>query len=184
MKITRITSSVALLTIAVLAGCSGSGGSPAAAPTVTHTVIKSKTHTSTEPAPAVTKTVYKPAPTVTKTVQPAAPQPSNENSAAPAAGANHVITRFSGTGDKNTAAFTTPSRWHLSWAYWGCPGGTANFIVDEHNADGTTDFNGISVNELGKGRGPVATHAYGDAGSHYFTVTTEGCHWSLVPVTG
>ena len=139
---------------------------------------------STEPAPVVTKTVPQPAPTVTKTVQPAAPQPSNVSPAAPAVGANQVITRFSGTGDKNTAAFTTPSRWHLSWAYWGCPSGTANFIVDEHNADGTTDFNGISVNELGKGRGPVATYAYGDAGSHYFTVSTEGCHWSLVPVTG
>jgi hypothetical protein len=56
--------------------------------------------------------------------------------------------------------------------------------VDEHNADGSLDINGISVNELGSGRGPVATHAYGDAGTHYLSVNTEGCHWSLVPVSG
>lgn len=46
------------------------------------------------------------------------------------------------------------------------------------------DPSGVSVNELGTGRGPVATYAYGDAGAHYLSVNTEGCHWSLVPVTG
>ena len=56
-------------------------------------------------------------------------------------------------------------------------------MVTEYNADGSIDLNGITVNELGTGRGPVATYAYGDAGSHYFSVNTEGCDWSLVPVT-
>ncbi len=56
--------------------------------------------------------------------------------------------------------------------------------MDEYNTDGSPDSNGISVNELGSGRGPVATYAYGDAGRHYLSVITEGCHWSLVPVTG
>ena len=27
----------------------------------------------------------------------------------------------------------------------------------------------------------MATYAYGDAGSHYLSVNTEGCSWSLVP---
>jgi hypothetical protein len=74
--------------------------------------------------------------------------------------------------------------WHLSWSYWGCPDGTSNFQVTEYNSDGSIDINGISVNELGTGRGPVATYAYGDADTHYLSVNTEGCSWSLVPVTG
>ena len=65
----------------------------------------------------------------------------------------------------------------------GLPCGTSNFQVTEYNADGSIDLNGISVNELGNGRGPVATNAYGDAGIHYLSVNTEGCSWSLVPVT-
>ena len=71
----------------------------------------------------------------------------------------------------------------LSWSYWGCPGGTSNFQVTEYNTDGSPDLNGVTVNELGTGRGPVATYAYGDSGTHYLSVNTEGCSWSLVPVT-
>jgi hypothetical protein len=99
-------------------------------------------------------------------------------------GANQIIARFSGTGTQNTPTFSTPSSWHLSWSYRACPGGTSNFQVTEYNSDGSIDLNGISVNELGTGRGPVATYAYGDAGTHYLSVNTEGCSWSLVPVTG
>ena len=101
-----------------------------------------------------------------------------------AAGIGYIIVRLSGSGTQNTASFTTPDNWHLSWAYWGCPAGTANFQVTEYNTDGSPDLNGISVNELGTGRGPVATYAYGDAGTHYLSINTEGCSWSLVPVTG
>lgn len=99
-------------------------------------------------------------------------------------GANQVIVRFNGSGTQNTASFTTADTWHLSWSYWGCPSNPDNFIVTEYNADGSIDLNGISVNELSTGRGPVATFAYGDAGTHYLSVSTEGCSWSLVPVTG
>jgi hypothetical protein len=95
-----------------------------------------------------------------------------------------TVLALGSTGTQNTAAFTTPGNWHLSWSYWGCPGGSSYFIVTEYNADGTMDLTGISVNELGTGRGPVATCAYGDMGSHYLSVNTEGCSWSLVPVTG
>ena len=158
----------AILMVWALAGCGSHSGNPAAAPTVTVTVTQ-------------TPAIASPAPTVTITkgeTQAASSQPPTTS------GGNKVITRFSGTGTENTPTFTTSSNWHLSWSYWGCPGGSSNFIVTEYSADGSIDPNGISVNELGTGRGPVATYAYGDAGSHYLSVNTEGCSWSLVPVTG
>ncbi len=172
MKIITIQISVAALAVLALAGC-GEAGRAAAAPTVTQTVIKWKTRTMTEPGPTVTKTVYRPV-----------PAQQGGGSSGSAAGGNQVIVRLNGSGTQNTPTFTTPSRWHLSWSYWGCPGGTSNFAVDEYNADGSPDPSGVSVNELGTGRGPVATYAYGDAGTHYLSVNTEGCSWSLVPVTG
>jgi hypothetical protein len=55
--------------------------------------------------------------------------------------------------------------------------------VNQNNTDGSPDLNGISVNELGSGGGPVATYAYGDAGTHYFSVNSE-CSWSLAVVIG
>jgi hypothetical protein len=172
MKITTSLVSVAGLAALVLIGC----GTPAAAPTVTHTV--------TSPGPTVTQTVTEPGPTVTKTAQAPTASQTSGGAAAPSPGTDQVIVRFSGSGNQNTPTFTTPATWHLSWAYRNCPSGTANFIVDEYNADGSPDLNGISVNELGTGRGPVATYAYGDAGAHYLSVNTEGCKWSLVPVAG
>jgi hypothetical protein len=171
MKVAASVISAAGLAAVVLTGCGG----PSAAPPVTHTVIS--------PGPTVTQTITEPGPTVTRTAQaPAVSQ--GGGTPAPPPGANQVIARFGGTGDQNTAAFTTPATWHLSWSYWNCPSGTANFIVTEYNTDGSPDPNGVSVNELGTGRGPVATYAYGDAGAHYLSVNTEGCQWSLVPVTG
>ena len=163
--ITAITGAAGLAAVAV-AGC-GSAASHQAAPAVTHTVIEWKTQIVTAPGPTATGTAYAPA-----SVQPS-----------PSPGANKVIVRFNGSGTQNTPSFATPNGWHLSWAYWGCPSGTSNFSVDEYNTDGSLDPNGISVNELGTGRGPVATYAYGDAGTHYLSVNTEGCSWSLVPVT-
>lgn len=169
MKIAMIKISTATgLTVLALAGC-GVSGHPTAAGTVTHTVIKWKTRVVTTPAPAVTVTKWKTRPA---------------SSPAARSGANQIITRFSGSSTQNTPSYTTPSSWHLSWSYWGCPDGTSNFQVTEYNSDGSIDVNGISVNELGTGRGPVATYAYGDAGTHYLSVNTEGCNWSLVPVTG
>jgi hypothetical protein len=95
-----------------------------------------------------------------------------------------IVARFSGSGIQNTPPFTVPDQWHLSWWY-SCAnfGMSGNFIVDEHNTDGGLDFNGASVNELGSGRGPVATYAYGDAGQHYLSVNSE-CDWQVVVVTG
>lgn len=186
MKVIAVTISTAALSALALAGCGGGNGH-ATAPTVTHTV----THTAITPAPATSSpspapaasssAPAAPAPTATKTIY--RPASGNQGGSPASVGANQIIVRFSGSGTQNTASFTTPGRWHLSWAYWGCPG-RANFIVYEYNADGSIDPNGISINELGTGRGPVATFAYGDAGTHYLSVNTEGCSWSLVPVTG
>jgi len=155
-----------------LTACSGSAASHPAAATVT------------KPAPAVTVTAPRastatPAPTVTVT----APAPA-ATTTTPAAPADKVIARFNGSGAKNAPAFTVPASWHLSWKYWGCPHPPDNFIVTEMNTDGSTDISGVSINELGGGRGTVATYAYGDAGQHYFSVNTEGCSWSLAVVTG
>jgi hypothetical protein len=161
------------LAVLVTAGC-GVSGHPAAIRTVTHTVIEWKTRVVTSPA-AATKPQ---SPTVTT------PAASSGSGSGSGSGSNQIIDRFNGSGTQNTATFTTPDRWHLSWSYWGCPDGTSNFQVTEYDSDGSIDVNGISVNELGTGRGPVATYAYGDSGTHYLSVNTEGCSWSLVPVTG
>ena len=159
------------LTVLVMAGC-GVSGHPAATRTVTHTVIEWKTRVVTAPAAA------------TKPESPTPISPAASPAASPGSGSNQIIDRFNGSGTQNTATFTSPDSWHLSWSYWGCPDGTSNFQVTEYDSDGSIDVNGISVNELGTGRGPVATYAYGDAGTHYLSINTEGCSWSLVPVTG
>lgn len=171
MKVIMTATGMVALAALALAGCVTARG-PGPAPTVTHTATKRAP--AAKPAPAPTVTVTQTAPG-----SPAAQQSSPASSP----GAGQVIIRFSGRGTQNTGPFTTPGDWALSWAYWDCPNGASNFTVEEHNADGSLDPNGISVNELGTGRGPVATYAYGDAGTHYLSVDTEGCKWSLVPVT-
>ncbi len=177
MKTTTIAIRTAALAALAVAGCAT--GRPGAAPTVTHTVTQRAP--ATTGAPVATAT---PTPTVTITnASSSGPPPEQPHSSPGSQGAGQVIVRFSGSGTQNTAPFTAPSNWALSWAYWGCPNGKSNFTVTEYNADGSIDSNGVSVNELGTGRGPVATYAYGDAGSHYLSVDTEGCKWSLVPVT-
>ena len=187
-----ITAAAAAVLIALsLTGCAGGGTSAAPAVTVTptftstHVVIKAQG--TAAPAPTVTKTVTQtasePAPTVTQTVSASSSsQASGGGSTSSGSGKGHAIARFNGSGTQNTASFTTPDNWALSWSYWGCSGGSGNFIVTEYNTDGSIDVNGVSVNELGSGRGPIATYAYGDAGTHYFSVISV-CSWSLVPVT-
>lgn len=144
-------------------------------------------------SPAPTRTVTQPGPTATvhTTVTPPAPANSGTTPPAdggttppPAASSPEIIANFSGSGDQDTGSFTAPDTWHLSWAYWGCPDPPSNFQVSEYNTDGSPDISGVDVNELGSGRGPVATTAHGDGGSHYFQVTTEDCSWDLVVVSG
>lgn len=172
---------VAGLTAMAVTGCSAGKATPAPTVTVTNTqtVIQQKTQRIVMPAPTMTETV-----TASVSARAGGGGPAPTGSATPPSGANQIIARFSGSGTQNTASFITSASWHLSWSYWGCPSGTSNFQVTEYNTDGSLDLNGISVNELGTGRGPVATYAYGDAGTHYLSVSTEGCSWLLVPVTG
>jgi hypothetical protein len=141
--------------------------------------------TAAKPETTVTVTVTAPPPSSSAPqaeTTPGARSASSPPASSQPAGAQ-VIARFNGSGIQNTASFTVPDDWHLSWEYWGCSGGTGNFIVEEYNTDGSTDVGGVTVNELGPGRGPVATYAYGDSGSHYFSVNSE-CSWSLAVVVG
>jgi hypothetical protein len=158
---------------------------------VGHPVTQVKTVSHPIPGPTVTETVQtqaapQPTVTVTKTVTNTVTHhaASETGGGRSGGGGTQVVTRFNGTGTQNTGTFTVPDSWHLSWSYWGCPAPPANFQVSEYNSDGSIDFNGVTVNELGSGRGPVATYAYGDGGTHYFSVNTEGCSWSLAVVTG
>jgi hypothetical protein len=118
-----ISVAAAGLTTLALAGCTAGNTAPAPAVTVpvTHTEIKAQT--ITEPAPTVTRTVTEPASTVTQTVSvPASGQASGGGSSSGGrSGAGQVITRFNGSGTQNTASFTTPNNWALSWSYWGLP---------------------------------------------------------------
>ena len=168
----RITIMISTAALAALAAAGCATGKPGAAPTVTPTVTRPARPATAAPAPTVT---------ITSTGNGSPSEPPASSPGSPRAG--QVIARFTGSGTQNTAPFTTPGSWALSWAYWDCPNGKSNFAVTEYNADGSIDPNGVSVNELGTGRGPVATYAYGDAGRHYLSVNTEGCKWSLVPVT-
>jgi hypothetical protein len=159
---------VGALFVGVAVGHSVTTVRTVARPTVTRTV----------PGPTVTQTVQvqaRPQPVVTKTVY---------KTGSPGQVGTTIVARFNGSGTQNTGQFTVPDSWHLSWSYWGCPFAPANFQVTEYSSDGSMDFNGVSVNELGSGRGPVATYAYGDGGTHYFSINTEGCSWSLAVVTG
>ena len=161
------------LSVIAVASCSTS--------TVTRTVTVPAAPPKSS-SPAAQQATSSPSPSPSPSNSPAAVAPPA--SSAPATPqANQIIARFNGSNDQNTPSFTTPANWHLSWSYWGCGDGPSNFIVTEYNTDGSIDSNGVSVNELGTGRGPVATYAFGDAGTHYFQVVS-GCSWSLVPVTG
>ncbi len=92
-----------------------------------------------------------------------------------------AIATFSGSGIENTPAFTTPASWQLSWSY-SCAsfGSEGNFQVYEYGTDGS--LTSVLVNELGTGRGPVATWQYSDGGSHYLQINSE-CNWSLTVLT-
>ena len=167
--------------VALLVGVAiGAAGPPTTAVTAARqAAVPAPTVTVTATATATVATVAQaqPQPTVTRTV-------IEYRTGAPGDDGATVTARFNGTGTGSTGTFTVPDSWHLSWSYWGCPDVPSNFQVSEYNADGSDDFGGVTVNELGSGRGPVATYAYGDGGTHYFSINTEGCSWSLAVVTG
>lgn len=89
-----------------------------------------------------------------------------------------TIFSLSGSGIKNTVDFTAPSEWTLSYTF-NCSGagGTGNFIVYTYSSDGTLDFTGPSVNELGAS-GASSTQAHNDGGRKYLSIDSE-CSWSV-----
>jgi hypothetical protein len=115
---------------------------------------------------------------------PAVSSPAPAAATPPPAPTPTIVARYSGDGEENTPPFTVPDDWHLSWWY-SCSsfGSAGNFIVSEYDTDGSQDFSGADVDELGTGEGPVATYVYGDAGEHYLQINSE-CDWQVVVVTG
>lgn len=111
---------------------------------------------------------------------PAASPPASTSSSAPAAAPassvkSHTVATFSGSGDLNTARFTVSDTWKLAYSFdcsrFGYPG---NFAVVE---DGGSDFGGVSVNDLSKGK-KASSWAYHDAGTHYLGIISE-CSWKV-----
>ena len=172
------------ITVAVIGGLAllglgiGIGSAAKSTPAaIVHTRTVTKTVTVKVPGPTITKIV-----TRTITVKPKAAAPAPAPAAAPKP---TIIATFTGSGIQNTTSFTTPATWHLSW-YYNCSnfGQSGNFQVYEYNTDGSLDLaGGVMVNELGMGKGPVATQVYGDAGQHYLSVNSE-CNWQVVAVAG
>lgn len=110
-----------------------------------------------------TATPTKPSTAVTATKPPAPPKPA-------------TLLTFKGSGIKNSAKFSTGNDWTIHWSY-NCAsffGGKGNFIVDVYDGG---DYNGTSVNELGKS-GHDTAPVYDDAGSHYLSVNSE-CPWHI-----
>ena len=106
------------------------------------------------------------------TAKPTPRPPTPKPTAVPA------LFRVSGSGLKQTADFTVPSEWTLAYTY-NCAafGGSGNFIVTGYNSDGSMDFSGPSVNELGaKGSSSTAVHA--DSGTKYLSIDSE-CSWTV-----
>ena len=106
------------------------------------------------------------------TAKPTPKAPTPKPTAAP------PIFSASGSGIKTTADFTVPSEWTLAYTY-NCAafGSTGNFLVEGYNSDGSLDFTGPSVNELGaKGSSSTAVHA--DSGKKYLSIDSE-CSWTV-----
>jgi hypothetical protein len=88
-----------------------------------------------------------------------------------------VIAKFSGNGQSTTAPFNVPypGNWYLVYSY-DCSnfGGSGNFAVDE----GSSDYNGVNVNELSPGAHNKKSYVYNDAGRHHLEILSE-CSWTV-----
>jgi len=79
----------------------------------------------------------------------------------------------SGSGTNTTARFTVggSGNWDIQWSYnEGSFGQAVNFAID---ADNGGDMNFTGPSQMGTG-GSGVTHVYGDTGTHYLSVTSEG----------
>jgi hypothetical protein len=111
------------------------------------------------------------------------PTPVTPTTAAPTPTAfvPQTLMNISGSGDTTTAQFTVGGSgdYDVIWSYnVGNDGPTVNF---DFAGDGGSDFNLTGPDQLGTG-GSGVTHVYGDAGTHYLTVLSEG-DWTIKVVT-
>jgi hypothetical protein len=123
--------------------------------------------------PAAATTPAKPA--ATTPAKPAAPPRS------PAPARPQTLLQASGSGNYTTAKFTVGGSgdYDVYWTYkpsadFASQGLSANFSVQ---ADNGNDMQFNDPNQLGKG-GSGVVHVYGDAGTHYLTITGEA-DWTI-----
>jgi hypothetical protein len=148
--------------IAVVAFAVGQGGTPAAA------------RGSAKPAVTAPAT-----PKAAKPTRPTAPP------ASPASARPQTLLQASGSGNYTTAKFTVGGSgdYGVYWTYepsadFASQGMSANFSIE---ADNGSDLNFNDPNQLGTGSTGVV-HVYGDAGSHYLTITGEA-DWTVTAVS-
>ena len=122
--------------------------------------------TPTKSVPAVSQSAVKPTAAPKTAPKPASPR---------------TLLSVSGAGDYETAKFTVGGNgdYDVQWTYnEGNFGQSVNFDVE---ADNYGDFNFTGPDQLGTG-GSGIVHVYGDAGTHYLDVLSEG-DWTLKVVT-
>jgi hypothetical protein len=125
--------------------------------------------------PAAATAPAKPAATA-----PAAPQATNPAPARP-----QTLLKASGSGNYTTARFTVGGNgdYDVYWTYkpsadFASQGMSVNFSIE---ADNGNDLNFNNPNQLGTG-GSGVVHVYGDAGTHYLTITGEA-DWTVTVVS-
>jgi hypothetical protein len=149
--------------IAVVAFAAGHGGGTPAAAT----------------APAKPAATAPATPKVTKPPRPATPP------ASPAPARQQTLLTASGSGNYTSAKFTVGGSgdYDVYWTYkpsadFASQGMSANFSIE---ADNGNDLNFNDPNQLGTG-GSGVVHVYGDAGTHYLTITGEA-GWTVTAVS-
>ena len=108
-----------------------------------------------------------------------APAPKAQPSTRPAK--PHTLLRASGSGNYTTAKFAVGGSgdYDVQWTYkpsadFASQGLSANFSIQ---ADNGNDIQFNDPNQLGNG-GSGVVHVYGDAGTHYLTITSEA-DWTI-----
>jgi hypothetical protein len=153
--------------IAIVAFAAGHGGGTPAAATAPATPATTAPATPTTTAPATPK--------ATTPARPAA------SPASPAPAKPQTLLQASGSGNYTTARFTVGGSgdYDVYWTYkpnadFASQGMSANFSVQ---ADNGNDMQFNDPNQLGTG-GSGVVHVYGDAGTHYLTITGES-DWTI-----
>jgi hypothetical protein len=131
--------------------------------------------------PAAATTPARAAATAPAAHKATAPAKSAAPPASPAPARPQTLLQASGSGNYTTAKFTVGGSgdYDVSWTYkpsaaFASQGLSANFSVQ---ADNGNDLQFNDPNQLGTG-GSGVVHVYGDAGTHYLTITGEA-DWTI-----